>query len=303
MSDDELDELDDIVDDDDVELLLEDEEDLSIDDEVRGGDFKEPNDVLVKKIEALANSGRITVGEYKRYLKMAEKNKNLPNPFGDGKLNDYKVISKKDITISNEESRLPATKGVIQDSMLSSKADIMDKKYITTVLNKDISNMVLETQRAGIALTDFKIEDHRDVSNDYRVFTMKLAPIDGEVSTIRQRIPNIQPDGSFVSNGVKYTMKKQRGDLPIRKISSGVVALTTYYAKVFVERSERSVVNYPKWLLNQINVIGLDDNDDRVKDQRNLVVFEHEAKTPRIYSILSQRFREFKVKNLYSFFF
>lgn len=294
---------DDLFDDelDEIDLLLEEEEDINIADTVRGADYKDPNDALLKKIESLANTGRISVGEYKRYQRLAAKSKELDNPFGDGKLHDFKEVNELDVVISEEEKRLPKIKGVIDDNMLGATVDVLDKKYLSKVLDKDIANMILESQRAGVALIDFKVDQHRDASNDYRVFTMRFSPIDGEVSTVRQRIPNVKKDGTFVSNGVKYIMKKQRGDLPIRKVSPSKVALTSYYAKVFVERSERSVVNYPKWLTNQLNLIAIDREDDRITEARNINSFDHLVRAPRIYTILSKNFKEFKVKGGYNF--
>jgi hypothetical protein len=56
------------------------------------------------------------------------------------------------------------------------------------------------------------------------------------------------------------------GVLPIRKIAPDRVALTSYYGKTFVFRSEKKVNNYGWWLQNKITEIGLDTNDIRVVD-------------------------------------
>lgn len=89
--------------------------------------------------------------------------------------------------------------------------------------------------------------------------------------------------------------------LPIRKVSSFRVALTSYYGKVFVERSQRSVNNYGKWLESKLLVKALDDNDSDIIESRTSNVFKSTNKTPRVYSILARTFKSFKTE-YYSFF-
>jgi hypothetical protein len=89
--------------------------------------------------------------------------------------------------------------------------------------------------------------------------------------------------------------------LPIRKVSPHRVALTSYYGKVFVERSQRSVNNYGKWLSNQLTLKALDENDADILESRISNIFKSTNKTPRIYSLLARTFRDFKTPK-YSFY-
>lgn len=73
------------------------------------------------------------------------------------------------------------------------------------------------------------------------------------------------------------------------------MSLTSYYATAFVERSQKSVVNYPKWLCKQIEVKGMDDEDSMVQNLKHIRTFVSDVKLPRIYTILAQSFREFTV--------
>jgi hypothetical protein len=79
------------------------------------------------------------------------------------------------------------------------------------------------------------------------------------------------------------------GVLPIRKIAPDRVALTSYYGKTFVFRSEKKVNNYGWWLQNKITEIGLDTNDIRVVDLYPANVFDNEFKSPRQQHHLSFR--------------
>lgn len=82
--------------------------------------------------------------------------------------------------------------------------------------------------------------------------------------------------------------------MPIRKVSPVRVALTSYYGKVFVERSSKVANNYPNWLTNQLIAIGFDPDDKRVSDIKPSNVFNHLDRVPKLYSTLAQRMRSFK---------
>lgn len=89
--------------------------------------------------------------------------------------------------------------------------------------------------------------------------------------------------------------------LPIRKTGPSRVALTSYYGKVFIERSERSTNNYDRWLGNRIVAMGVDDTNTSVTDIRLVESFDHTVELPRLYTALAKRLRGFKV-NGYDFY-
>ena len=83
------------------------------------------------------------------------------------------------------------------------------------------------------------------------------------------------------------------GTLPIRKISSTRVGLSTYYGKTFVIRSEKKTNNYATWLHDKISAESLKDNP-AIFDLHPSNVFDYEFKSPRSYSAVAQYIRSFK---------
>lgn len=81
--------------------------------------------------------------------------------------------------------------------------------------------------------------------------------------------------------------------LPIRKTSPNTVALTSFYGKNFIRRSEKVAQDRPKWLVNEIIRRGIDLNDVSVTDLRFADVFDPLAVTPRDYSSVSMRLSGF----------
>lgn len=92
------------------------------------------------------------------------------------------------------------------------------------------------------------------------------------------------------------------GVLPIRKLSKSKVALTSYFSKTFVTRSEKVVNNYPDWLTNKIASMGISLENEKVTQVMLSDVFDSNNVTPRIYSIMASRFRSFNASG-YEFFF
>ncbi|MNP96446.1 hypothetical protein D3C85_90290 [compost metagenome] len=260
---------------------------------VVGGERKSMDQGIVEKANELADTGMVSGAEYRRLMKLANSYKEIPNPYGKGTLADHMVIKPESLKIT-KPVLIPDSPTVFDKSMLQSSLLEFDKRYIEDILPKDVVNSVMSIQNAGVAVTSYEVEDVEDVLNHYEIHTIKLTPATGQSSTIRFKIPKVDSDGSYLANGVRYSLRKQRGDVPIRKVSSSRVALTSYYGKVFVERSERAVNDYPKWLCNKIRAIGLDDKDKRVTEIKPSNVFDHLLNVPKLYSTLAQHFRRFK---------
>lgn len=252
-----------------------------------------PEENVVKYCDEMAENGLITASEYKNLIKQAQVYKTIRSPF-DPKITlvDFANIKPEEIAIE-KSVELADISSVIDKTMLKSSLLDFDEKYINNILPKDVSGMVINIQKAGIILSNYEVEKINDVMGDYEIHTVRLKPVQGVASTVRFKLPSISDDGTFVNNGNKYTMRKQRGDKPIRKITPDTVALTSYYGKTFIRRSSKKVNDYSLWLRNQIMVKGLDPDDTDITNLAPGDVFDNIFSSPRIYSIMAQGFRSF----------
>lgn len=264
-----------------------------------------PRDVekgILDKANEMADAGLLSGSEYKRAQRLASTYKTLPNPYGGkGTLADVMTLSPQTLKITNPPT-MPKNSEVFDERTLKSTLFEFDSRYVEEVLPKDIVNSVMSVQNAGVVVTDYNVETVEDVMNHYEIHTIKLSPVTGVGSTIRFRVPKIHEDGTYFANGVRYHMRKQRGDMPIRKVLPNRVALTSYYGKSFVSRSEKAVHNYPGWLCNQIMAIGLDAKDDRITNLKPTNVFNPLNKVPKLYSLLAHKFRSFTAAGIDFYF-
>ncbi|MBE0438354.1 MAG: hypothetical protein IBX57_01110 [Gammaproteobacteria bacterium] len=257
---------------------------------------------ILNRAEELALGGLISPSEFKKYERIANDLANISNPYtGKGSIVEFSKVEPEDLII-NEPTILPDSDTVLDKSMLKSTLVDFDSKYIKDILPKDITASVLNITQAGVGVTSYEVEEMEDVANAYEIHTVRLAPVSGRPSTIRFKVPKIDENGVFVANGVKYKLRKQKGDIPIRKVKPNKVALTSYYGKVFVLRSEKVINDYPKWLTKQIMTIGLDSEDDRVTNLKTSSAGNIPAKLPKLYTTLSSNFTEFKTGDIELYF-
>lgn len=85
------------------------------------------------------------------------------------------------------------------------------------------------------------------------------------------------------------------GMLPIRKIKPDIVSLTSYYGKLFVNRSAKRANNSMEWLAKNLIALGQNEENTFIRDVAPANVFDSSFRAPRIYTGLAQHFKSFKV--------
>ena len=259
--------------------------------------FETPVSGIESALNERAKNGVLTVAEQNFFLKKANRYKEIKMNNGQT-MDEFVKITEAEL--SDMDSKIQGNfTTVLDESLLSSKANILKTEYPKKFLQKDIAKCVLQIQNAGIALNDFKHERIENVEGSYDVYHLQFHPVNGSQSTRPIRLPTVQSDGTFMVDGVKQHLQLQRMELPIRKISSTKVALTSYYdKKLMVSRSSKMADDYGRWLVKQIQVESL--NGSLAVKLGN--VFNPELKAPRIYSILAKKFSLITTKD-YAFNF
>lgn len=211
------------------------------------------DEMFKEKLKAHVLKGAVTPQQMRRMEKLSQRYKEIPDPLtGTGSLEKASFIDPASLVISKDKKFIDDLNMVADESMLKSTLLDFDKKYINEVMQKDIYNSVLAVQRHGIAVQNYQIKRVKKLGDEYDVHSVKLVPVEGEPSTINFKVPVVDDFGVFQSRGVRNFMKKQRTDVPIRKVSHDEVALTSYASKMFVERSQFSAYSSERWLRGQL---------------------------------------------------
>lgn len=261
-------------------------------------DDTRPYDQRIKdRCGMLADAGLLTAAEYRRLTNLTEKFKTLPNPIPGkkGTLLEAMHIAPGEQDVSIEHVVAPGAV-VIDKSMLHSSIEVAQQKYIKETLPKHILRMISHVQNADIIIDNLEIERTETVLGARHDYLLRVIPVEGAPATLRFPVPEIDEDGTYTANNVKYSMRQQRYDNPIRKVASNKVALASYYGKFSVVRGRKATNDYGQWLIGEIMGAGFDPNNERIGNVRTANVFLMNKKAPRAISSLAKQIREFGVK-------
>lgn len=253
---------------------------------------------ILYQIDDLMEMGLMSPTDYVKFQNLSNSYKSIK--VEDKTLEEFIDIKKEDIVV--KEVEIPDNPIIKNKDMLKSTLIDMNKKYVEEVLQRDIASMVVNIQRGGVCVTDYKVVETEDSSGRFNNYEVKIIPIKGKASTIKFKLPVIDEEGNYKSGNSDYRLRSQIVDIPIRKISPTRVALTSSYGKVFIERSERKAFNYQKWLCNNIRAASLDKNNSRIVDSRTGDVFDPNIKLPFVYTTIAKEFRTFTANNIFFYF-
>lgn len=249
--------------------------------------------VIDSLTDDLASKGLLSAAEVRRAKGLGRRIENLESPFNENLtiLEDLD-IPKDLLTMGETQLMDDVPKGVFDTSALQYSLKNFDDKYVKDVLHKDVLNAITHIQKAGIAVTDMKAERVDEYLGSFINLSVQLTPVVGSPTTVKIKLPLIGEDGTFKSNGVTYTQRKQLVDAPIRKVSFDTVSLTSYMSKMFVTRTERAAFNYESWLVRRINAESMGEGA-RFSEVILSDVFDPTIKLPRTYSAISRHLSSF----------
>ncbi len=250
----------------------------------------------VAKAEELVAAGVMSSADFKRITTAAAKFEELVDPYGNGvKLTEFKEF--KPVDFKFETKSLIADDIIIDKSMARSTVDDFRKNHINHALKKQIVDSLTAIQKGPVSVTSYDVEVTKDAVNHYETHIMRVVPTGGEPSVIRQIIPVVNEDGTFLYNGNRCSMRSQRADLPIRKVTDTRVALSSYYGKCFVERSSRRNFNYSNWLVGLLVMKCQDPTDPHVKNASVSNVTNFKVNVPNLYARIGTRVAYFEIGN------
>lgn len=245
---------------------------------------------MYQETEQLLRRQAISNAERRRFLRLSESFKTIQ--LGNETLEQAATVPKETVW-DFKAAKVPDVDIVPDKSMLESTTIDYDAKYVREVYHRDVARMLLSVQKGPVAITGMSREKRRTVASGTVDYTVKLTPARGASTTWRMRLPDVDENGKFMMNGVRYFARKLKTDRPIRKISGSEVALSTYYPnKVFVTRSARAAYDYGAWLTSNISKSLLSDNPSFT----NVVygnTYRAEQPVPRAYSAIAREYVSF----------
>ena len=242
-----------------------------------------------EQLQEIVVRNKLSTTVYKNRLADLKVNNTIKNPlFPNEKLVDVaNSVTLEDMSISDGLQAVDNST-IIDKSVLNLSLDTFDKKYIKRILPRHISKVVQSLNNNGINIGAYEINQTEDITGTYVQHSIKVKPIEGRMSVLPVKLPGIEADGTFLANGTKYYLKKQRCDRPIKKTKDDEVVLSSYYPnKVFVRRYAIQAQNRQSALVR-----GIMKKADKGELKVTLLnTFDKDNVTPIDYSYLAMRFK------------
>lgn len=253
-----------------------------------------PTTAILRMADTLTKTGVISPQMSNVVSKLSESYKTTLAPGSDKTIEEFIKVTEEDVKIT--PTKIPDIPTVLDKKMLESTLIDNTERYINQVLPKHVLASIIALQNSGCCVVNITKKETRELLNEYDVYSVKIMTLQGKEETKHIRVPHVREDGTLLVGGVNYYLKTLRTDVPIRKVSAARVALTSYYGKLFVERSARVAFNYPRWLKTQLfNKVGVENEGGvNLTAMHGGDVFNGDLKYPRIYGIMAQFVRVVK---------
>ena len=251
--------------------------------EILVGDYSTTDGVIETELEKIRKH---SPNKHEKWVNKWQSVKDIATPYGDTYGNS--------IVLTEEDKIIEETPFIVGDKRFEVKGWNASRnkeylnKYTSSILKKDIVRMCYAAQKAGFVIDEHEMEEKLTVSGHKEEHKLRVTILeDGKSGTLPFVIPKIDKDGYWTANGVKYTMRPQRVDEPIRKVGPLAVALTTFYGKVFVEACQKKVANWGSWVVDSIRLADKDNEDNRITNVSYSNVYDNKVKLPREYALVS----------------
>jgi len=258
------------------------------DDDIDKTDIKR---TTLAQLEELKNNKLLPPAKYKKLVETLEEGLNKPSPFKDGKkIKDLIVISKEELKIKEEDKKIPITKtGNPEDA--EDTLGAVTKQYMKNVYRKDLIASIGSTSKAGLILKDIKREERDDILGAYEEYTVSLNDMGKSSYDVKVKLPIIDEKGRYTLSGNQYILRKQRADVPIKKIAYNRVGLTSATGKIFIDRAPAKKLDRGFALKKQLKKLVDDGKVKNLVDNSQKLVA---VKVPSDYSAYGRYIKSFK---------
>jgi len=259
------------------------------------------NSPLETAIKDLATNKMLTKATSVSLLEAVAKQDKLQSPYKDGtRLKDALHVTEAEIELNKDDVTIPTTSSIPVEKYNVNTAGVVKAKYIKHTYKKDILSVIYAAQNSGLVIKDHEIDKTSTVLGEYEMHKFAVQTLDGSKSTIRIKLPVVKEDGTFKMSGHTYTLRTQRADIPLKKISNTVVSISSYYGKLFVSKATFKKNDAGYWFNKQL--LAKYDTDEALKDIANSEVVSFDANVPSDYGLIGRYVKGFKYKStVYSF--
>lgn len=209
---------------------------------------------LLSEVSALSKFGVISKNETAQIKdildKQDEKQSPWPNDFTS--LKDMLDPKQDTYNVSEEEVAITDNPVIFNKKLNKDPINALERKYIKEQYKKDMARVVYSVQNHNIVVADYKVTETESILGKSETHTFMFKSPGRLATKADIIIPKIEDNGTFKLSSNTYRMRKQRADIPIRKINFNEVALSSNAGKLFITKATVKKDDAGYWLRNQI---------------------------------------------------
>lgn len=170
----------------------------------------------------------------------------------------------------------------------------LDKDYIEHGANAHMLKVLNAFKPSGLVLVGVTRDEIEDITGGYVQYKANFVMANGGASTEIIRVPMIDKEGFYTTNNVKYRMRRQAVDHPIRKIGAKRTELTSYYGTLMVDGPTLAVDDKIAALSRKLKPLELLSDYNIIRNN----VYDPRLEVNDLYSRLAMEFELIEFKKL-----
>ena len=207
----------------------------------------------IAELDYLLETKAISKAMYDSYLEAFNKQNQLSNPFllgkDGGNIETALDSSFDNFEINDIDATIAPNVMIFDEAINKNIAATAERQYLKEQYRKDIIRVVYSLQNLNNIILNYEVKENFDITGGVEEHIVEIMSLSGKKTTLRFDIPYIDEYGVFTVNGVDYSLRKLRAELPIRKIDATTALLTSYYGKMFIGKAfEANDSNIGRWI-------------------------------------------------------
>jgi len=252
---------------------------------------------LVSRIESLKSDKILTKTVTDGMIKSLKEQESAPSPYGDGsKLVDALKYDHEDMVTDKKSSEVRRTPTMLDGSGAYNVNRSINDYYRTKVMRKDVLNTIYSIQRAGMVIKEHDVEVNKDVLSHTETHKLNIQMLDGSRSVVHLQIPVVNEDNTIRLSGSTYSMRKQRSDIPVKKISNNRASLNSYFGKLFISKATFKKDDKGYWFQRQL--LKMYSDGAGVRDVTLVPVLSPDSNIPRDLGLIGRYVKGFGYKGI-----
>lgn len=220
------------------------------------------NELLTKQINYLKENKILNNKQKDKLLNTIEEFKNKKSILPNHKTMNDILNYQPEYTIDSENN-ITDIPVVLDKSYNKNTNKLLTAAYVNKKYKEDIIKSIYNIQYNNLIISDIEVTSNESILGTMDTYNISMLDINAKPVNVSFKLPRIEEDGTFITQGNRYIMRKARQDIVIRKIDNTTIVLSSSYGKMFINKAsyKKEDIGYKIYLkINKLREQGMITN-------------------------------------------